>query len=129
MTDEASAKLTIEVGELILEDSRYNEDDWQGIAIVVTFFQGSQRCSGYRYFEDGSFKAGSPRRAGDLIDKVEELREHMRENGEGAFAQCLIHITKPDYALRIQYEHDDPRRWSPDGPAADMSAFADLLRP
>lgn len=129
MTDATSADLTMEIGELIVEDTRYTQDDWVGIGIVATFFEGSEECSGYRYFSDGSFVAGSPKRFGDLFDKLLALRDHMGENGEGAFVQCLIHITKPDYALRIQYEHDDPKRWWPGGPSADMAAFAEQLRP
>lgn len=129
MTDATTADLTIEIGELIVDDRRYNEEDWQGIGIVVTFFEGSEECSGYRYLADGSFEAGSPKRAGDLFDKLLELRDHMVATGDRPFVQCLVHITKPDYALRIQYEYDNPQRWWPSGPSADMSEFAEQLRP
>ena len=129
MADAKSADLTIEIGEMIVENFEYRDDSWLGISLVATFFKGSEECSGYQYFDDGSFEAGGVSNFGEFLDKLLELRDHMDQNGEGAFVQCLIHITKPDYALRIQYEHENPERWWPSGPSADMSAFAELLRP
>lgn len=129
MADATTADLTIEIGEMIVENFEYRDDTWQGLALVATFFEGSEECSGYQYFGDGSFEAGGVKNFGDFLDKLLELRAHMHQNGEGAFVQCLIHITRPDYALRIQYEHENPERWWPGGPSADMSAFAEQLRP
>ncbi|WP_299730324.1 hypothetical protein [uncultured Tateyamaria sp.] len=129
MADAVSADLTIEVGEMVVENFQVRDDSWHGLALVGTFFEGSEECSGYQYFADGSFEAGGMNNFGDFLDKLLELREHMAENGEGTFVQCLIHVTKPDYALRIQYEYDNPERWWPSGPSADMSEFAEQLRP
>ena len=129
MADVKSADLNIEIGEMIVENFECRHDNWVGISLVATFFEGSEECSGYQYFDDGSFEAGGVSNFGEFMDKLLKLRDCMEQNGEGTFVQCLIHITKPNYALRIQYEYENPERWWPSGPSANMNAFADLLRP
>lgn len=128
MTDKLSADLTHEIGEMVVDNFNYRDDSWQGIALAVTLYEGCEELTGYQYFSDGGWEAGGVKKFGDLLDKLLELKEHMGSNGEGAFVQCLIHVTKPDYKLRIQYEHDNPKRWSPTI-SADMGDFAELLRP
>ena len=128
MTDKKSADLTIQIGEMVVENFEFTRDDWESVSIVATFFEGSQRCSGYQYFADGSYEAGGMSNYGEFLDTLIELRDHMKDKGEGAFVQCLIHVTRPMYKLRIQYEHNNPKRWWPNQ-TASMQEFAELLRP
>lgn len=130
MTTEKQAALITQIGEMIVEDPRYLANPWHAIGIAATVSDsGTEKMSGYRYLEDGSFEAGGPKEFGDLLDKLLELKAEMVLQGERGFQQCLIHITKPDYKLRLQFEFDDPTRWSPTATGMDMSAFATLLRP
>ena len=129
MSDEVSSKLIREIGEMILDDPEFGNDRWDAISLVATIHDGSEEMSGYMYFADGSFEAAAPINFGDIIDKFLDLREHMDSNGQGAFLQCLVHITKPDIALRLQFEHENPKRWWPEKVSMDMSAFAEQLRP
>lgn len=129
MSDEISSALIREIGEMVLDDPEFEADTWDAISLVATFHDGSEEMSGYMYFADGSFEAAAPFNIGDIVDKFLELREHMEENGQGAFLQSLLHITKPDIALRLQFEHDNPKRWWPEKVSMDMSAFAEQLRP
>ena len=129
MTDEKSADLIRKMGEMIINDPEFEDDSWEAIGLVATFQNGSEEMSGYSYFADGSFEAAAPVNFGDVVDKFLELRNYMEATGQGAFLQCLIHITKPDYALRVQFEHNDPKRWWPKKISMDMSEFAEQLRP
>ena len=61
--------------------------------------------------------------------RVRDLRDDMAANGDGSFVQCLIHLTRPEYRLRLQFEFDDPKRWAPRKIGLDMSEFAEMLRP
>ncbi len=129
MTTETQAALISEIGKMIIEDRAYQSDDWQALGFVVTLDGGTRKMTGYRYPADGSFEASTPDEAGDVIRKFRALKEEMSKNGDGAFVQCLIHITKPDYKLRLQFEFDDPKRWAAKSIGMDMSEFAELLRP
>lgn len=129
MTDAISNSLIFKIGEMIVEDPEFQDDAWTGIGLVASLNDESNGFMGYSYLDNGTYEAASPVRFGDILDVLRELKEHMRENGEGAFVQCLIHITKPDYDLRVQFEHTDTERWWPRTASPLMSEFAEMLRP
>lgn len=130
MSSETQAALISAVGEMIVEDKAMQRAPWQSLALAVTLDNdGNEEMSGYRYLEDGSFEAGSPDEFGDILDKLLELKAEMAADGDGSFQQCLIHIIKPEYKIRIQFEFDNPKRWWPKTVGVDMSEFAEALRP
>ncbi|TXD35259.1 hypothetical protein FRC96_11305 [Lujinxingia vulgaris] len=129
MSKDIQAALITEIGEMIAGDDYLQAQEWQGLGLVVTIQDGTRRMTGFRYLEDGSFEADTPDNGGDVMRKLRELKHAMIANGDGAFVQCLIHLTRPDYELRLQFEFDDPTRWKPKKISMDMSEFADLLRP
>ncbi|MFT7059252.1 MAG: hypothetical protein ACJASV_001759 [Pseudorhodobacter sp.] len=129
MSKETQAALISEIGEMIVEDERYLSNPWQGIGIAVTLNEGSREMSSYRYLEDGSYEAGSPKAGSAFLRKMRELKLEMENDGDGSFLQCLIHITKPDYQIRFQFEFDNPKRWWPGSVGMDMSGYAEALRP
>jgi hypothetical protein len=130
MSKETQATLIIDIGELIIEDERFQSNPWIAIAIAVTLDNdGNEEMSSYRYLEDGSYEAGSPKAFGDILDKLLDLKGDMEMDGDGSFLQCLIHITKPDYQIRFQFEFDNPKRWWPGSVGMDMSGYAEALRP
>ena len=120
--------LILEIGSLVVNDRRY-DDRWKGLALVGNFSDGQERMNGYQYFADGEFEAGVPKGAGDIIDKLLELRREMKKDKNEEWQQCLIHITKPDYKINIQFEYDDPNRWVLKKISMDMSEYAELIKP
>ncbi|MBL4916422.1 hypothetical protein [Szabonella alba] len=129
MSNEKQAALISEIGELLADDGALQSLDWQGLGFVVTLADGNREMTGYRYLADGSFRAFVPDVAGKVVRRFRDLKEQMTANGDGAFVQCLIHLTRPEYRLRLQFEFDDPKRWAPKKIGLDMSDFAEMLRP
>ncbi|MEW9921824.1 hypothetical protein AB2B41_19630 [Marimonas sp. MJW-29] len=129
MATRTQSELAFAVGELIVEDPGIAGKEWEAISVVATFRDGAEELVGYRYESDGGFEALEPVNADDILDKLEELRDAMDEEVEGAWVQCLIHIAKPDFSFRVQYEYSDPDRWSPDGITNTMAEFAESLKP
>ncbi|KIX20081.1 hypothetical protein SY27_16345 [Flavobacterium sp. 316] len=128
MSKEKQAQLITEIGEMIVEDKTYQTKSWHSLAIAITLTD-EEKMSGYLYQEDGTYEAGSPREFGDLLDKLLELKAEMVKDGDKPFLQCLIHITKPNYKIRLQFEYENPKRWTRKSTGMDMSAFANALKP
>lgn len=126
---EKQAQLITEIGEMIVEDYITENIDWEALGFAITLHNGTRRATGYRYLKDGDFEASIPEEFGDLIKKVDVLKNEMTQNGDGTFVQCLIYLTKPDYTIRLQFEFDNPERWTRKSTGMDMSAFANLLKP
>jgi hypothetical protein len=74
MSKETQAVLISEIGEMIVEDERYLSNPWQGIGIAVTLNEGSREMSSYRYLEDGSYEAGSPKAGSALTPRPRRTR-------------------------------------------------------
>jgi len=129
MSDTSQAALITEIGELIAGDAALQALDWQGLGFAVTLAGGDREMTGYRYLEDGSFEADTPDNGGDVMRKFRDLKNVMIASGDGAFVQCLVHLTRPEYRLRLQFEFEDPTRWRPKKISMDMSEFAEMLRP
>lgn len=127
MTDEVSIDLIVQIGELILDDGEFEDIAWDSISLVASFFEGSREITGYAFTDDGKFEPAIPWEAGEVLDKLEMLNTHMEASKQGAFVQCLIQITKPDHALRLQFEHDDPKRWSVAAAIEAKSSFSGML--
>lgn len=127
MKSKKSDELVFEIGSLIVNSEEYANSNWQGIAIVGDFSYGQVAMEGYVYFYDGDFKTELP--GSDILRKLRELREEMKKEINKAWHQCLIHITKPDFKINIQFEYDDPKRWSLKKISLDVSDHAESLKP
>ncbi|WP_149183129.1 hypothetical protein [Streptomyces sp. TRM49041] len=123
-----SDELVLKLGAEILTDKKYADDRWQGIALVGQVTGGTESMNGYVYFADGDFEARTPATM-DVLCTIGMLHGEMKKEGKGAWHQCLIHITRPDLRIRIRFEYDDPKRWSPKKLSRDMSEYADSLKP
>lgn len=126
---EKQAQLITELGEMIVEDEKYQTKPWHSLAIAITLTKETEKMSGYLYQEDGTFEAGSPREFGDVLDKLLELKAEMVADGDKPFLQCLIHIKKPNYKIRLQFEYENATKWAPISKGLNMSDFANLLKP
>ncbi len=84
--------------------------------------------TGYVYKGD-EWEARGPGGFRKLVKKLRELQTLAPTPDGKTWQQCLIHITKPDYKINIQFEYDDPRRWSLKKVSLDMAAdYANSLR-
>jgi hypothetical protein len=119
--------MILEIGSMILNDVNYADHDWNALALVGNFSYGQRRINGYQYFRDSSFVAEIPKC--DVTYQLKQLREAMKSESGKEWHQCLIHITKPEMKINIQFEYDDPERWSLKKVSLDMSDYAQSLKP
>ncbi len=124
-----------EIGKMIISDQRYVDPGspfklrtWDSLALAVTVMPGSREMTGYVYLGD-RWEARGPSLGSGIYDKLEELQALTKTPDGKTWQQCLIHITKPDYKINIQFEYDDPRRWSLKKVSLDMADYANFLRP
>ena len=105
--------LTIEIGSTIVSDAEYREDStWEAIAIVYNFLNGRQNSYGYIFRSDSSWKASLPQDDDDaILDKMLELQAAMQRETGKKWIKALVHITRADEGLNIQFEYDDPKKW------------------
>ncbi|WP_083099010.1 hypothetical protein [Pseudophaeobacter leonis] len=129
MANLTQSELVFAVGELIVEDPKIASKPWDALSLVATFNNNSEKLSGYRYWGESEYEAAEIGNFGDILDKLLELRDAMGDEVDGLWVQCLLQITKPDYAFRVQYEYSDPQRWSPHEMTPTMQEFAASLRP
>lgn len=129
MRSQICNQLVLEIGSLILNNKKFATADWFGLSLVGRFGNSEKSMNGYVYFANSDFEARSPAPSFDVLDKVSELREEMAKEKGQYWHQCLIHITKPDMKINIQFEYDDPDRWSLKKVSLDMKDYADSLKP
>ncbi len=120
-------QLIMEIGSLILISDDFSDRSWSGIAVVANCAEGCQEMTGYSYAPDRSPKPAVPEVS--VLRKLKLLREEMGKEKGQYWHQCLIHITKPDMKINIQFEYDDPDRWSLKKVSLDMKDYADSLKP
>jgi len=116
-----------EIGALMLSDPELADSDWDALCAVANISDSSKKAFGYRFSGD-QYQGWVPK---DRLfrDKIADLQTLMSEDEERAWQQVLINITKESMSIDIQFEYDDPTRWSPKVKSLDMSEFAFSLRP
>jgi hypothetical protein len=108
-TFDASAQLVQKLGQAILEDKAFREDNWQSIALVAQV-EGAIMTHGFAYYDDGSTKAAVLSEfASRLLFK--ELADQMAGLNGRRWKTCLAQIKRPELKLRMTYEYDDVNRW------------------
>lgn len=119
----------LEAGRIALECLHSKGTDWDGHAIVVNVAPGHRRFNGYVY--DGpNWSAFSPQEKGfEFLDVLQELQDAMAAETGNRWKQALIHITRPGPEIDIQFEYDDPTRWSLKKVSLDLADYAESLRP
>ena len=119
----------LEAGRIALECLHSKGTDWDGHAIVVNVAPEHRRFNGYVY--DGpNWSAFSPQEKGfEFLDVLQELQDAMAADTGNRWKQALIHITRPGPEIDIQFEYDDPTRWSLKKVSLDLADYAESLRP
>ena len=119
-----------QLGPLLLGDEEVQAAEWDAIALVMRMSNGQKGMHGYRFFGDDreAFLPGSF----DVIRLMKRLQAMMAEEEGREWHQALIHVTRDGEGgarINVEFEYDDPRRWSVGTPSLDMKGFADSLRP
>ena len=116
------------VGNHIVADRRYQNRKWDSLSIVANITPGNKGYTGYIYSGE-EFTPEVPENTRNLGKLLIELQTAMTPPGAEPWKQALIHITKPGPKINIQFEYDDPKRWSLRAVSLDMSDYAESLRP
>ena len=117
------------IGQLLLQNDAYADSDWQALALVGTVGDKHKRMTGYRYLADGDVIPSVPKPGWDILEALGELRELMAEKDGRKWTKCLIHLVRPTLAFNIEFEYDDPQRWSMQEKTLTPDAHAERLRP
>ncbi|UGT44319.1 hypothetical protein LTV02_13380 [Nocardia yamanashiensis] len=124
--DDGVDKLRIEICELIVGDSAYEQVDWSGITVVVAFGRGTSSLWGWVYTADGGWEGNMPD-SWDVLERVAELRAAMSAQGDASWKSCLLQINRSDLVLRADFDYKDEDRWNIT--VASLDQIAEELRP
>jgi len=116
-----------DIVENMLASEELKDNAWDTLALVMKFGNGARGATGYRYNGD-KFTAWTPE-GFTSIDIMTELLELMAKEEGREWQQALIHVKKADMSFDMQFEYDNPHRWSPTAKSLDMSEYANSLRP
>ncbi len=110
MNQEHKDDLINEIGEMIVNNPPTEGADWNKLALVVRFGDGSKGIYGFYYDELGE---GEPATINDfvVVEKAAELREVMHEPGSAMWHCCLIQIVHASKRIVFTFEYDNPERW------------------
>ena len=124
-TFEAASELVQKIGQAILADEAFRDDDWEALALVVQV-EGAIAGHGFKYYADGSVPPAVPS-AIETHFLFKDLAEQMAALEGRPWKTCLAQIKKPELKLRMTYDYDDVNRWmvSP----ANLDTMRDELRP
>lgn len=127
MDEEKFQALLIDLGQCILKNEKYRDREWDAVALVVTLTETDNGSAGYTY--DGENWRAASMGGDEFFDLCEDLQEITRTPSGETWKQALIHITKPGPQINVQFEYDDPRRWSLKKVSLDLKDYAMSLRP
>ena len=115
-------QLVQEIGASIVTHEEY-QDDWASLAIAGNFKDGRRNQYGYVYTEDGDWKARLPGGFATL-KLMKRLNDEMADATGKRWHRCLVQIKRADMSMDIQFEYDDPNRWSVSPATIERDALA-----
>lgn len=123
------SKHILELGELTLRCKKVQNNEWELLSFVFDVADGHIANSGFLYTKDKIRPASARIEADPLIldDKIVELRELIFKQCNEKFKQLLIQMEKKSGKIKIDFEFDDPSRWSIT--PANMKQIREELRP
>lgn len=124
--DQAAADRALhELGQMVIADKEFAGKDWQGITLVIQV-EPRKRMFGYRYKADGGWEGATPEGRPAIL-KARELADAMKVAGKEGWKTCLVQISRPGPAIKVDFEYADPNRW--DVNPANIEARVEELRP
>lgn len=121
--------LVMKIGELIISDSAVRAASWDALSFVATIQPGHLQRTGYRFLATEWEGLQLEEYSLELFDSLQELQDAMAAETGNRWKQALIHITRPGPEIDIQFEYDDPTRWSLKKVSLDLADYAESLRP
>ncbi|MFM2481386.1 hypothetical protein [Celerinatantimonas sp. YJH-8] len=104
----------IEIAESILCSEDLVDHEWDVMAAVFDVSDSHTANSGFLYYNDDSLpiSVGIEDDPIRLSNQVKELREQIYQQTGSKFKQLLVQMKKETGQIKIQFEFDDPQRWS-----------------
>jgi predicted nucleotidyltransferase len=123
------SKYIFEIVHVILMSEDVKENNWESLSFVFDVADSHIANSGFLYTEDKIRPAVADIDHDPLIldDKIIELREKVFEQCNAKFKQLLIQMEKGSGRIKIDFEFDNPSRWSIT--PANMKQIREELRP
>lgn len=118
-----------DLGSLLYRSDDVVETDWDMISIVFDLLDGGISNSGFLYKGDTvePIIADIDDEPTIIDDKVIDFKKFVTEKFGHEFKQLLIQMEKGTGRIKIDFEFDDPTRWSI-GPG-NLKEMREFLRP
>ena len=118
-----------EIGELILTSPDLQENDWESFSLVYDIGEGHTANSGFLYDNKSiaPFFAESENDPMEIDNQILALQQEIQLTTGHKFKQLLIQMEKNTNKIKIDFEFDNPNRWSIT--PANMKEMKELLRP
>ncbi len=103
-----------EIGELILRCRKVAENEWDSLALVFDIGDGHSANSGFLYRDDKvrPVSAGIDEDPMLLSNKLRDFQTVVRGQCGQDFKQLLVKMEKKSGRIKIDFEFDDPTRWT-----------------
>ena len=98
------------IGNEIVNSRRLESLDWRTAVIVFDIGEGVVSNSGFAYLDERIVPIVA---SGAIVDDyVRELRDEIKLSDKAPFIQMLVQLRRSDGKMRVDFEYDDPSRWS-----------------
>ena len=127
-----SSQLLLEIGRLILTDSRYRDGDWRAVSFIIAQEPGMGSVEAYIYPEKGAPPVASvPAEFSHEIDQTAKmLQKRMAERNGTTWIKMLYQVWMPGPAFAATFENEDAERWKLlDYSAAGVRQLAESVDP
>lgn len=107
------SELSTEIGQEILNSRDLQNKKWESLALVIDLSEGHFSQSGYLYSLDDAepFTAISSERR-KLSSLCQSLKEKIKSESSADILQMLVQIKSYDMSIKIDFEFQNPSRWS-----------------
>lgn len=122
-------KTIFELGELVFSCKKVIENEWDLLAVVYDTGEGYTANSGFLYNKDKIRPISLSIENNPLLldEKILEFRQKIYEQCGQKFKQLLIQMEKENGRIKIDFEFDDPSRWTIK--PAKLKEMREALRP
>jgi len=119
----------LELGELVLRCKKIIDNEWDCLAVVYDTGEGHIANSGFIYKDEVVSPVTTKIENSPLLlgDKILAFREKIYEECGHKFKQLLIQMESETNRIKIDFEFDDPERWSIK--PAKLKEMREKLRP
>lgn len=104
-------QIIAEIARLIIGDSKASARPWDQYALIAFHGPGgTTRLNGFRYVGEGPGEPATPA-AMEIEDRLEDLREATRIDGEAAWNACVFRLDRPRNHVSADFVYEDAGEW------------------